>query len=77
MERDNRSVIGMLEAGRLICSMAVLICGRPENNKSGAKCGAKANSRPGPQTKVNAMSQEDFSEKVARHFYLRRREYLT
>ena len=46
-----------------ICSMAVLICGRPENNKSGAKCGAKANSLPGPQTKFNAMSKKDISKK--------------
>ena len=34
-----------------------------ENNKSGAKHVAKADSRPGPRTKVNAMFKEDISEK--------------
>ena len=34
-----------------------------KNNKSGAKRGAKADSRSGPRTKVNAMSKEDTSEK--------------
>ena len=34
-----------------------------KNNKSSAKRGAGADSRPGPRTKVNAMSK-----KMARHF---------
>ena len=29
-----------------------------KNNKSGAKCGARADRRSGPQTKVNGMSQK-------------------
>ena len=38
------------------------VAGR-KNNKSCAECGAKGNSRPGPRTKVNAMSKEITSEK--------------
>ena len=34
-----------------------------KNNKGGAERGAKADSCPGPRTKVNAMSKEDISEK--------------
>ena len=45
-----------------ICSRAVSICGSWENNKSFAKRGALADSRPGPLTKVNAMSKEDISK---------------
>ena len=37
----------------------VTICGRSKNYKSGAKRGARADSRPGPRTEVNAMSMVD------------------
>ena len=36
----------------------VTICGRSKNYKSGAKRGARADNRPGPRVKVNAMSKE-------------------
>ena len=38
------------------------VAGR-KNNKSGTKRGARADTRPGPRTKVNAISEEDISEK--------------
>ena len=47
----------------LISGSAVSISGRSENNKRGAKYCAKADSRPGPRTKVNSMTKEDISEK--------------
>ena len=34
-----------------------------KNNKSGAERGAKGDSRPGPRTKVNAISKEDIFKK--------------
>ena len=37
---------------------------RRKNNKSGAKRGARADSRQGPRTKVNAMSKEDIFKKT-------------
>ena len=43
-----------------ISGRAVSISGRSEkNNKSGAERGAKGDSRPGPGTKVNAMSKSE------------------
>ena len=48
----------------------VTICGRSKNYKSGAKRGARADNRPGPRVKVNAMSKEVIIPKkkmVARH----------
>ena len=33
-----------------------------KNNKSGAERGAKADSRPGPRNKVNAMSEDIFEK---------------
>ena len=35
-----------------------------KNNKSGAKRGAGAESRPGPRTKVNAMYKEDINHNM-------------
>ena len=51
-----------------ICSLVQKInqAGRSlfqKNNKSGAERGAKGDSRPGPGTKVKAMSKEDIFQK--------------
>ena len=59
----------MAGRSRFVAGQSWFVAGR-KNNKSGAKCGARADRRSGPQTKVNGMSQEYISEKkvVARHF---------
>ena len=61
-------------AGRLrfLVGRSRFVVGR-KNNKSGAERGAKVDNRPGPRTKVNAMSKEDIFKKkikVASHFKL-------
>ena len=46
---------------RFAAGWSRFVAGR-KNNKSGTKCGARADSRPGPRTKGKAISK-DISEK--------------
>ena len=52
----------MAGQSRFAAGCSRFVAGR-KNNKSGAKCGARANSRLRPRTMVNAMSKENISEK--------------
>ena len=58
-EDESQFVAGRL---RILVGRSRFVVGR-KNNKSGAERGAKVDNRPGPRTKVNAMSKEDIFKK--------------
>ena len=54
---------------RFMAGRSRFVAGR-KNNKSGAERGAEGDSRPGPRTKVNAISKEDiFKHLISTRFH--------